>query len=110
MNIDTLQSTHQNLNIDLILFEMIATLNYRRIIKIGAVVSTIGVIMLILFGLILLLFPVTKICETTCDYILDAPNLLKQAINPTFLFISLILISVGVFLIRVGNRQLYRKI
>lgn len=75
----------------------------------GAVVSTIGVIMLILFGLILLLFPVTKVCEATCDYILDAPNLLKQVINPSFLFISLILISLGVFLIRIGNRQLYRK-
>lgn len=86
------------------------TLNYRRIIKLGAVISTVGVAMLIVFGLILLLFPVTKICETTtCDYILDAPNMAKQVINPSFLFISLILISLGVFLIRMGNRQLYKK-
>jgi len=38
------------------------SLRYRRMIKIGALISTAGVIMLILFGLILLLFPVTKIC------------------------------------------------
>lgn len=85
------------------------TLNYRRIIKLGAVISTVGVAMLIMFGLILLLFPVTKTCETTCDYILEAPNIAKKVISPSFLFISLILISSGVFLIRIGNRQLYKK-
>ena len=88
---------------------MITTLNYRRIIKIGAVVSTIGVIMLILFGLILLLFPVTKICDENCNYLSSAPDYLRQMINPLFLFISLILISSGVFFIRIGNRQLYRS-
>lgn len=85
-------------------------LKYRRMIKLGAVVSTVGVIMLILFGSILLLFPVTKNCEITCTYILDAPNFLRQVISPLFLFISLILISSGVLLIRIGNRQLYKKL
>ena len=85
-------------------------LRYRRMIKLGAVISTVGVIMLILFGLILLLFPVTKNCEITCAYILDAPDFLKQVISPLFLFISLILISSGVLLIRIGNRQLYKKL
>ena len=89
---------------------MNAVLRYRRMIKLGAVVSTIGVIMLILFGLILLLFPVTKNCEITCSYILDAPDLLRRVISPLFLFISLILISSGVLLIRIGNRQLYKKL
>lgn len=87
---------------------MNTTTRYRHMIKLGAVISTIGVIMLILFGLILLLFPVTKVCEKTCNYILDAPNFLRQVINPLFLFITLILISAGVFLIRIGNRQLYK--
>ncbi len=89
---------------------MNTTLKYRRMIKLGAVVSTIGVIMLILFGSILLMFPMTKNCKIKCTYILDAPNFFKQIISPSFLFISLILISSGVFLIRIGNRQLYKKL
>jgi uncharacterized membrane protein len=86
------------------------SLRYRRMIKIGALISTAGVIMLILFGLILLLFPVTKICEENCNYLSSAPEYLRQLINPLFLFISLILISLGVFFIRIGNRQLYRSL
>jgi uncharacterized membrane protein len=86
------------------------SLRYRRMIKIGALISTAGVIMLILFGLILLLFPVTKICEENCNYLSSAPEYLRQLINPLFLFISLILISLGVFFIRIGNRQLYKRL
>ncbi|HKO40861.1 MAG TPA: hypothetical protein VJU85_06320 [Nitrososphaeraceae archaeon] len=86
------------------------SLRYRRMIKLGALISTAGVTMLILFGLILLLFPVTKICEEHCNYISSAPEYLRQLINPLFLFISLILISSGVFFIRMGNRQLYRSL
>ncbi|HKU83941.1 MAG TPA: hypothetical protein VJP58_07855, partial [Candidatus Nitrosocosmicus sp.] len=72
---------------------MSASLRYRRMIKLGALISTAGIIMLILFGLILLLFPVTKICEENCNYLSSAPEYLRQLINPLFLFISLILIS-----------------
>lgn len=86
------------------------SLRYRRMIKLGALISTAGVIMLILFGLILLLFPVTKICEENCNYLSSAPEYLRQLINPLFLFISLILISLGVFFIRIGNRQLYKSL
>lgn len=89
---------------------MDTSLIYRRMIKLGALISTAGVAMLILFGLILLLFPVTKICEENCHYLSSAPDYLRQMINPLFLFISLILISSGVFLIRIGNRQLYRSL
>lgn len=89
---------------------MDTSLIYRRMIKLGALISTAGVAMLILFGLILLLFPVTKICEENCNYLSSAPDYLRQMINPLFLFISLILISSGVFLIRIGNRQLYRSL
>lgn len=89
---------------------MDTSLRYRRMIKLGALISTAGVAMLILFGLILLLFPVTKICEENCNYLSSAPDYIRQMINPLFLFISLILISSGVFLIRIGNRQLYRSL
>lgn len=89
---------------------MDTSLRYRRMIKLGALISTAGVAMLILFGLILLLFPVTKICEENCNYLSSAPDYIRQMINPLFLFISLTLISSGVFLIRIGNRQLYRSL
>jgi hypothetical protein len=89
---------------------MSTSLRYRRMIKLGALISTAGITMLILFGLTLLLFPVTKICEENCNYISSAPEYLRQLINPLFLFISLILISSGVFFIRIGNRQLYRSL
>ena len=72
---------------------MDTSLRYRRMIKLGALISTTGVAMLILFGLILLLFPVTKICDENCNYLSSAPDYLRQMINPLFLFISLILIS-----------------
>ena len=75
--------------------------NPEYIIKSGAIISTIGVIMLILFGSILLIFPVSKICEKNCVFISTAPQYLKQLINPLFLFFSLILISLGIFLIRI---------
>jgi hypothetical protein len=71
------------------------------VIKSGAIISTIGVIMLILFGAILLVFPVIKKCERNCIFVSTAPQYLKQLINPLFLFISLMLISLGVFLIRI---------
>jgi len=89
---------------------MNASLRYHRMIKLGALISTAGISMLILFGLTLLLFPVTKTCEEKCNYLSSAPEYLRQLINPLFLFISLILISSGVFFIRIGNRQLYKSL
>jgi hypothetical protein len=79
-------------------------LKYRDyIVKSGAIISTVGVIMIILFGLILLIFPVIKSCEKTCVFISTAPEYFRQLINPLFLFISLLLISLGIFSIRIGK-------
>ena len=55
---------------------MTSSQKYHRIIKLGAIISTVGVVMIISFGLTLLLFPVTKICDDKCNYILGAPDLL----------------------------------
>lgn len=73
------------------------------IIKSGAIVSTLGVGMLILFGSVLLIFPVVKLCEKSCVFVSTAPQYLGQIIKPLFLVISLTLISLGVFLIRIGK-------
>ncbi len=71
------------------------------IIKSGAIISTIGVIMLIIFGVILLSYPVLKLCEKTCNFVSKAPPYINQIISPIFLFFSLMLISLGIFLIRI---------
>ncbi len=71
------------------------------VVKSGAIISTIGVIMLIIFGVILLSYPVLKVCEKTCNFVSKSPQYLNQIISPIFLFFSLILISLGVFLIRI---------
>jgi hypothetical protein len=82
---------------------------YGYMVKSGAVISTIGVIMLVLFGLILLIFPVIKTCEKSCVYISTAPEHIRQLINPLFLFISLLLISFGIFSIRFGKLKTFNQ-
>ena len=100
--------TWQNFDINGIKIFVVILMDFQSkkldyIIKSGAIVSTLGVVMLILFGSILLIFPVVKLCEKSCVFVSTAPQYLRQLINPLFLFISLILISLGVFLIRVGK-------
>jgi len=80
-----------------------------KLIRSGGIISTIGVSMLILLSVTLLLFPVAKICTKECIYLSSAPSFIKQFIHPLFLFFSLILISIGVFLIRFGNWKFYKQ-
>ena len=71
------------------------------VVKSGAIISTIGVIMLIIFGVILLSYPVIKVCKKTCYFVSKSPQYINQIISPIFLFFSLMLISLGIFLIRI---------
>jgi len=82
---------------------------YDYMVKSGAVISSIGVIMLILFGLALLIFPVIKTCEKSCVYISTAPEHIRQIINPLFISISLLLISFGIFSIRFGKLKTLKQ-
>ena len=67
--------------------------NPEYIIKSGAIISTIGVIMLILFGSILLIFPVSKICEKNCVFISTAPTISKTVNKST---ISIFFVNINI--------------
>ena len=49
-------------------------MNYEFIIKAGAVIASIGTILLVIFATVLLVFPITKSCDNDvkCTYISNA--------------------------------------
>ena len=70
--------------------------------KSGAIVSSAGVALMVVFVLFLLLFPVIKNCDESekCTYRSAAPGGLQSVMQPSFLAISLITISAGVLILR----------
>lgn len=73
--------------------------------KSGAIVSSIGVVLMIIFVVILLSFPVIKNCggDQKCSYRSTAPGQLQSIVQPSFLAASLITISAGVLILRFGR-------
>jgi len=73
--------------------------------KSGAIVSSIGVALMVVFVVILLAFPVTKNClgNEKCSYYSTAPGALQSIVQPIFLAISLITISAGILILRLGR-------
>ncbi len=73
--------------------------------KSGAIVSSIGVALLVIFVVILLAFPVIKNCiaDEKCTYHSTAPGALQSIVHPGFLAISLITISAGVLILRLSR-------
>ncbi|MDQ4101939.1 MAG: hypothetical protein M3115_07130 [Thermoproteota archaeon] len=71
----------------------------------GAIISSIGVGLLVIFVIILLAFPVIKNCGENgrCTYHSTAPGTLQSVIQPGFLAISLLTISAGVLVLRLGR-------
>jgi hypothetical protein len=70
--------------------------------KSGAVVSSVGVALMIILMVVLLAFPVVKNCDGVqkCYYQSTAPRELQSVVQPGFLAISLMTISVGVLTLR----------
>ena len=70
--------------------------------KSGAIVSSIGVALLVIFVVILLTFPVIKNCsgDQKCSYHSTAPGQLQLIVQPSFLAVSLFTISAGVLILR----------
>ena len=70
--------------------------------KSGAVVSSVGVALMIILMVVLLAFPVVKNCDGVqkCYYQSTAPRELQSVVQPGFLAISLMTISVGVLVMR----------
>jgi heme/copper-type cytochrome/quinol oxidase subunit 2 len=86
-------------------------MNYEFVIKVGAVIASIGTILLVIFATVLLVFPITKSCdnESKCIYISNAPYPLNSMIAPIVLVIILLIISGGIAMIRLGKWSLNRE-
>jgi hypothetical protein len=70
--------------------------------KSGAIVSSVGVALMVVFVIVLLSFPVIKNCNENekCTYRSTAPGELQSVVQPSFLAISLITISAGIMILR----------
>jgi amino acid transporter len=69
--------------------------------KSGAVASVVGVALLIVFVVVLLVFPVEKNCDVNkCKYTSAAPAQLQPIFNQGFFALSLIVIAAGILMIR----------
>ena len=91
-------------------------MNYELVIKVGAVIASIGTIFLVIFATVLLVFSITKLCdnEHKCIYISYAPYPLNLLITPLVLVIILVVIASGIAIIRSGKwffskKKLYDK-
>jgi hypothetical protein len=86
-------------------------MNYEFIVKVGAVIASIGTILLVIFATVLLVFPITKSCNngSRCIYISHAPYSLNLIIDPIVLVIILLIISGGIAMIRLGKLYFNRE-
>jgi hypothetical protein len=88
--------------------------NYEDIIiKSGVISSVCGVAILVLFITVLLVYPISKVCEDEvkdCNFVSHAPQPIKRIVQPTTLVISLGGIAAGIFLLRIGIWNRSRKI
>ena len=81
-------------------------LQYRDIIRAGAIFSSFGTALLILFLIILLSFPIEKDCSKhqRCEFYSKAPEPLNYLVSPNFVVITLFVISAGVLVMRFARR------
>ena len=86
-------------------------MNYELVIKVGAIIASIGTIFLVIFATVLLVFPIIKLCENgpKCIYISNAPYPLNLLIAPIVLVIILVVISLGIAMIRLGKWSFNKK-
>jgi hypothetical protein len=83
-----------------------------KIIKCGAVCSLIGTFILILLVLVVVIFPVQKICksdESDCQYISTAPGILSTLVSPHTLVTALLTIASGILVFRFGTWYRLKK-
>jgi hypothetical protein len=79
-------------------------------IKFGAILSSVGAILLVTLAAILLVYPIVKNChELKCTFTSSAPSPLNSFVKPAFLATSLVIIAAGVALIRFGSWYQYKS-
>jgi hypothetical protein len=79
--------------------------------KSGGIVSSAGVALMVILMVALLAFPVIKNCDggQKCSYRSTAPGGLQSVVQPGFLAVSLMTISVGVLILRFSRRLVSKK-
>ena len=80
--------------------------------KAGAILSTIGLVLLIAFIIVLLAFPIFKQCPKPyhkCQFYSTAPDSIRFVVKPTFLALTLLIIAIGVGTTRFAVWYQYRK-
>jgi hypothetical protein len=77
-------------------------ISLENLAKLGAIVSSAGVALMVVFVVVLISFPVIKNCNESekCSYRSTAPGELQSVVRPSFLAISLITISAGIIILR----------
>ncbi|HKR57478.1 MAG TPA: hypothetical protein VJR67_01265 [Candidatus Nitrosopolaris sp.] len=86
-------------------------MNLKLFIKSGAILSSIGAALLVIFAVILLSYPTAENCRNdhkNCTYSTSAPPPLNSLIKPSILAISLLVVASGVAIIRFGSWYQYR--
>jgi len=75
----------------------------------GAVISSLGAVLLVILAAVLLVYPVVKNCHgQKCTFVTSAPSPLSSIAKPSWLAISLVIIATGVALIRFGSWYQYK--
>lgn len=86
-------------------------MNLTIFIKSGAILSSTGAALLVIFAAILVSYPTAENCHNyhkECTYNTSAPPPLNSVIKPSVLAISLLVIASGVAIIRFGSWYQYR--
>src|SRR5690606_25384574 len=86
-------------------------LSLEAMAKSGAIVSSVGIALFVVFVAVLLAFPVNKECtvDESCTYTSTAPEQLAAVVQPAYLAISLLIIAAGVFMVRFSRWRTDKK-
>ena len=86
-------------------------MNPLLVTQLGGVTSVVGISLFVLFAAFLLVFPVSKQCDSSgkCRYDAQTPPDLKPVVSPGFLAASLMITAAGILAVRLGRRTLADK-
>ncbi len=82
---------------------------YSILAKSGAIISSVGTGLLVVFVVVLVMFPVSRDCVSKCSYTSLAPDPLGQLIKPSVLALALVIIATGIVMIRFSRWHEHKK-
>jgi hypothetical protein len=87
-------------------------LELREIEKSGAIFSTVGIALLMMFVIVLLVYPIIKQCQSPtgkCEFYSTAPDPIKFIVKTNFLVTALTIIAIGLGITRLAIWYEYKK-